>query len=97
MHEVIPQISSMLCVEYSIRGENIHKEGNQFNNCYVGFIYMDASGNRQFCINSYDGSFNWQQDTLQMNTEELGASSIQFLIFLSKSGTLWVDDVVFLD
>ncbi len=93
----VPQNSNTLCVEYSIRGENIHKEGNQYDNCHVGFVYMDASGNRQSCINSYDGSFHWQQDTLQMNIEELGASSIQFFIFLSKSGTLWVDDVVFLD
>ncbi|MCK5132102.1 MAG: hypothetical protein KAR40_08130 [Candidatus Sabulitectum sp.] len=91
----VPQDIGTLRVEYNIRGEDIHCEGNQFDNCYAGFIYRDSRGNRQFCTNRYEGSFDWKQDSLQLNIEELNASDIQFSIFLSKSGTLWVDDVVF--
>ncbi|MCK4506322.1 MAG: hypothetical protein KAW14_11970 [Candidatus Aegiribacteria sp.] len=95
LSQYVPQNTGTLCVEYNIRGENIHREGNQFDNCYVGFIYRDSHGNRHFCTNKYDGSFAWKQDSLQLNIEELDASSIQFFIFLSKSGTIWIDDVVF--
>ncbi len=87
----VSQDTGTLRVEYNIRGEDIHREGNQFDNCYVGFIY----GNKQFCTNQYDGSFAWKQDTLQLNIEELNASNIKFFIFLSKSGTIWIDDVIF--
>ena len=66
-----------------------------FDNCYVGFIYMDPEGNRQFTLNSYEDSFDWKQDSLQLNLSEQCASGVQFIIFMSKSGTLWIDDVVF--
>ena len=91
----VPQDIEVLDVTYDVRGENIHREGNQFDNCYVGFIYMDPEGNRQFTLNSYEDSFDWKQDSLQLNLSEQCASGVQFIIFMSKSGTLWIDDVVF--
>ncbi len=91
----VPQSTGTLSVEYSIQGEKIRLEGNQFDNCYVGFMYKDSLGNTQFCKNDYEGSFDWRQDSLQLNIDENYASDIQFIIFLSKSGTVWIDDVVF--
>lgn len=91
----VPQGIEVLDVTYDVRGENIHHEGNQFDNCYVGFIYRDAEGNRQFSSNRYEGSFDWRQDSLELSIEELRASGVEFCIFLSKSGTIWIDNVVF--
>ena len=91
----VPRDTEVLDVTYDVRGENIHLEGNQFDNCYAGFIYRDSEGNRQFTSNTYEDSFEWRQDSLQLNVKELCASGVQFIIFMSKSGTLWIDDVVF--
>ncbi len=91
----VPEINSTVNVTYSVRSESVNCEGNQFNNCYVGFIYKDAEGNRQINANSYTGSFEWKQDSLQFDNNELNASCIEFHFFLSKSGNLWIDDVVF--
>lgn len=91
----VPETTGSLNVVYSVRGEGINCEGNQFANCYVGFIYKDSEGNRQFSSNCYYGNFDWKKDSLQINIEELRASDIDFCVFLSMSGTLWIDDVVF--
>ena len=93
----VPLEADTLTVEYSVRGEDIRQEGNQFDNCYVGFTYSDSNGDRQFNRNTYAGSFDWMRDSLQLYMEELDALDFQFIIFLSKSGTFWVDDVVFSD
>lgn len=95
LYQDVPHNTDILTVEYNVRGEDIQQEGNQFDNCYVGFTYKDSNGNRQYVKNEYEGSFDWKGDILQLNLEELDTSDIQFIIFLSQSGTFWVDDVVF--
>ena len=91
----MPRNLDSLTVTYSVRGDSIRQEGNQFDNCYVGFICKDANGSREFVTNHYQGSFDWQRDTLRLDAAELGAVEVHFLIFQSMSGTLWVDDVRF--
>ena len=95
LYQDVPQDTDTLTVEYNVRGEDIHQEGNQFDSCYVGFVYKDSNGNKQYVSNRYEGTFDWQEDTLQLIIEGLDASDIKFIIFLNKSGTFWVDDVVF--
>ena len=97
LYASVPQGIEVLNVTYDVRGENIQCEGNQFDNCYVGFIYIDSNSRKQFEINRYSDSFHWHQDSLQLNIEELNASGIEFCIFLSKSGKLWVDNVQFME
>jgi len=61
----------------------------------VGFRYIDATGRWHSVKNRYEGSFDWQQDTLRLAPEEEGVHDIRFLVFHSMSGALWVDDVDF--
>ena len=97
LHQDIPRRFRRLRVDYEVRAEDVRREANQFENCYVGFMYTDSAGSRQFLTNSYEGSFDWRTDSLTVDFEELGARNVQFMIFLSMSGTFWVDEVRFFD
>lgn len=91
----VPDDAVPLTATYSVRGESIRREAEQFENCYVGFFYRDGQGRRHFVTNTYESSFDWQQDTLRLAPEEAGVHDIRFLVFHSMSGALWVDDVDF--
>ncbi len=97
LYQDIPRTFGRIRVDYEVRAENVRREANQFDNCYVGFMYTDSAGSRQFLTNAYEGSFDWRTDSLTINIEELGASNVQFMIFLSMSGTFWVDEVRFFE
>ena len=95
VYQDIPPGFSTLRIDYHVRAEEIRQEADQFDNCYVGFIYYDGNGSRHFHTNAYEGSFDWRSDSLTLDIEELGATDIQFMIFLSMSGTFWVDELLF--
>lgn len=87
-------------VSYFVKGNNIRKEGDQFENCYVGFIVDHISGETEFLVKGYDGTFPWTQDVARITERKLKSyydegSSIVFAIFLSMSGEFWIDDLKF--
>lgn len=91
----IPPDANRLRVRWFAKGQNIRREGTQFDNCYASLSFTDANGKRQRQGKSYDGTFDWKEDSVEVNLEKAGAVDAAFGIFLAKSGELWLDDLQF--
>jgi hypothetical protein len=96
----IPTNFRKIIVTYYAKGNNIHKEGKQFENCYLGFMITDPGGKKQFNANQYQGTFDWVYGELQLAEPELksirdSGSKVEFGIFVSMSGEFWIDDLKF--
>ena len=91
----IPHFVKRLRVEFALKTENVRKEGNQFDNCYVGFMYRDEGDNKRFNVLNFNGTNEWDSHQLDFDIEETHAHNVQFGIFLSKSGTMWVNGIRF--
>jgi hypothetical protein len=91
----IPRFVKRLHIEFAVKTENVRKEGTQFNNCYVGFMYRDEFDNKQFNTLQFDGTNEWSKHYIDFDIEETHAHNIEFGIFLSKSGTMWVNGIKF--
>jgi hypothetical protein len=83
---------------YTVKGNNIIREGTQYQDCYVGFMFTDSNGNKTYKINSYSGTFDWSQGELRLSAAELqsirdSGSRVDLVIFLDMTGQLWVDDL----
>lgn len=85
--------AGVLRATWKVRGNYIRKEGRQYDNAYVGIIGEEVGGKRFFHIQSYRDTFPWKTDSLSLQVDPGKIRNLQFLIFLSKSGELSVDDI----
>jgi hypothetical protein len=77
-----------------VKGNGIKLDGKQYNNAYTGLFIRYMDGKKKFVVNQNNGTFNWRKVKGGIRIiDTKGIESIQFAIFLSKSGTLWVDDI----
>ena len=95
----IPTDSERVIISYYVKGNNIHQEGQQYSNCWLGFIFTDTAGNKEFLINDHIGeTFDWTYGELILSSGSLqkyneDGTKIKFLINCMVSGELWVDDL----
>lgn len=94
----IPTDVNQVWVTYYVKGNEIHPEGNQFKNCYLGFFFTSDSGQKTYEINRYNGTFDWAYGELWLDAYDMEKlrefnSKIHFVIFLSMSGEFWIDDL----
>jgi len=96
----IPTDLQSVVVSYYVKGNNILREGDQFDNCYVGFMSKDNKGNKEFHTNSYKDlyTFDWTYGEIQLIPEKLqylrdNGFNVELLIFCSVSGEFWIDDL----
>ncbi|MCG8480741.1 MAG: ankyrin repeat domain-containing protein, partial [Spirochaetales bacterium] len=87
--------ANRITVTYAVKGDGIVQEGQQYDNCYVGFVYTDGEDKR-FQVNQYDGTFEWQFDSETIHIGETNPDEIDFAVFLTKTGNFWIDDIVIL-
>lgn len=93
LQQNVPVGVKTIQVDYAVKGQDLRREGHQFNSCYVGFMYRDQAGSKHFEIKSYRGTFDWQEDTVTLDCQH--KNDIQFTIFSNISGDFWVDDIRF--
>jgi formylglycine-generating enzyme required for sulfatase activity len=96
---ILPNYKSIE-VSYYIKGNNIHKEGTQWDNCFVGFIISESNLERKLIVNRYGNTFNWERGSITLNERDLQSinennGSIEFVMLLSMTGEFWVDDIKF--
>ncbi|MBD3278944.1 MAG: hypothetical protein GF388_11650 [Candidatus Aegiribacteria sp.] len=92
----IPDDIKRVTITCHVKGNGLQRVGNQFDNCYLGFWYNGANGERSFKFEPIPrGTFDWTELSLSLNTEIQPAETIKFSIFSSISGTLWLDDLSF--
>jgi hypothetical protein len=91
----IPRFVKHLRFEFAVKTENVRKEGDQYNNCYIGFIYRDEFDNKKWKVIQFDGTNDWEKHSIILNIENVGAYSVELGIFLSKSGAMWVNGIKF--
>jgi hypothetical protein len=94
LNRKIPHGIQDLTVSYEVSGKDLKKEGNQFENCYIGFIYYTKDGKRKFKVNPYSGTFDWKKDTIKLSEPD-GVYNATMTIFSSISGSLFVDNIDF--
>lgn len=78
----------------NVKGEGLKREGQQFNNSYAGFLIRYLDGKKKFIVTHNNGTFDWREEKGFIrirNSQDI--DSIQFGVFLSKTGTLWVDNI----
>lgn len=81
-------------LDFEARSKDIRREGKQFDNCYVGWMSMDAAGKvigRELQDVS-SGAADWTKFALSYTVPQ-NAKSTSVMIFLSKSGVLAVKDM----
>jgi hypothetical protein len=93
LQQHIPFDVTTIQVQYAVKGQDLRREGHQFNSCYVGFMYRDQAGSKHFEIKSYHETFDWQKDAVTLDCHD--KNDIQFTIFSNISGDFWVDDIRF--
>lgn len=87
-------------ISFWVKGNNIRKEGNQVQDCHLGFMFTDSNGKKTFKVSSFMGTFDWIQGELRLSSTELksirdSGSQVEFHIFLVNSGEFWVDNLKF--
>lgn len=82
-----------ISISWAARGRDIHPEGAQFDNAFVGVILTGKDGTRRFEVRSYSGSFDWTRDGLALELDPRRVADAEFCVFLSESGELSVDDL----
>jgi hypothetical protein len=85
-------------ITYTVKGNDISREGSQFQDCYIGLIFTDSSGNKTVKKVSYGGTFDWSKGELRLSDAELqsirdSGSRVDIAIFLDIPGQLWIDDL----
>ncbi|MCK9224058.1 MAG: hypothetical protein M0Q02_03165, partial [Candidatus Muirbacterium halophilum] len=94
LNRKIPHGTQKLTMNYEVSGKNLRKEGEQFENCYIGFIYYTKNGKKKFKVNSYYDTFDWKKDSLELSDPD-GVYNATLTIFSSISGSFFVDNIVF--
>lgn len=81
-------------LEFESRTRDIRREGNQYNNCYVGVISVDDAGKPiQPKVEDVSAdSADWKKHRMVFTVPQ-DAKSTKVMIFLSKSGILGVKNV----
>lgn len=81
-------------LEFQARSENVQRQGRQYNNCYVGVMFFDANGQRVGqSIKDLSRSLAWGKHKIDFKTPP-GADKTSVIIFLSKTGTLTIKNVI---
>ncbi len=92
----IPDDVRRVTVTMMVKGENLHRELNQFGNRYGGFWYEGLlSSNSNEILQFPAGTFDWTEFTVSLDIEANMAEEVRFTIFSSISGSLWIDNLVF--
>ncbi|MFV1968442.1 MAG: hypothetical protein ACC628_23705, partial [Pirellulaceae bacterium] len=81
-------------LEFQARSENVRRQGRQYDNCYVGVMIFDANGERVGMSNK-DLSRNtgWRRHRIDFKVPA-GAAKTEVIVFLSKTGTLTVKNLL---
>lgn len=82
-----------------LRAEEVRREGRQFSNANLALLFRDARG-EVVRVGGYPvvgsdlvtGSTDWRRVQASAVAPE-GAATVEALVFLSMSGTLWADDL----
>ena len=78
---------------FEARTAGVRRQGQQFDNCYVGVMSFDANGKRaDMSIKDLSRQTRWKKQRIEF-TVPANASRAEVLIFLSKTGTLMVKDL----
>jgi len=92
----IPDDVKRVTVTMMVKGEDLHRELNQFGNRYGGFWYEGLlSSNSNEILQFPAGTFDWTEFTVSLDIEANMAEEVRFTIFSSISGSLWIDNLVF--
>ncbi|OPL18788.1 MAG: hypothetical protein AVO35_12965 [Candidatus Aegiribacteria sp. MLS_C] len=92
----IPGDFRCITATISVKASGLHRSGNQYDNCIIGFLYNGLEGNRTMLLEQLPrDDYDWTEASVSLNTETEPARSIRFIILSSISGTLWVDDLSF--
>ena len=77
-----------------MKNEAVRREGNQFDNCYIGVELLDANGKRVDArpMSLPDGDHAWTEQRIRFRVPDR-ATQARVTAFLSKSGTVWFDDI----
>lgn len=79
----------------SVRAEDVHREGIQFDNLHLRLVFLDKKGDTvgpaQYGQPG-DGSYDWKPVVVEGVAPE-GTKKVLAGIFLSKSGTAWFDEL----
>lgn len=81
-------------LDFETRTKDVRQQGHQFNNCYVGVMFLDGNGKpvgRETRDVSGDTT-DWTKHQVNFIVPK-DAASTKVIIFLSKSGTLGVRNV----
>lgn len=78
---------------FDVRGKNLKREAEQFNNAYAGFIVEEKSGKKAFEVRPYQGTFGWLHQEIRLVVDPATTRSVRFGFFLSISGELSFDEV----
>jgi hypothetical protein len=81
-------------LDFETRTKDVRQQGRQFNNCYVGVLFLDRNG-KPFGRETKDVSAataDWTKHQIDFSVPQ-DAASTKVIIFLSKSGTLGVRNV----
>ena len=83
-----------LLLSARMKNEAVRRDGSQFDNCYIGVQLLDANGKRVAArpMSLPDGDHAWLEQRIRFRVPD-GATQARVTAFLSKSGTVWFDDV----
>jgi hypothetical protein len=76
-----------------VKGENLRVEGNQFDNCYIGFNFLSKKG-YQWVSKGFKGTFDWQKIEVEVELAPED-SELCFISMSAIAGKLWIDDLKF--
>jgi hypothetical protein len=80
-------------LSFDAQSSGIRREGNQFDNCYVGVMSVDGNGKRlDMSVKDLSRSVRWQEHRINIRVPA-NAEKTQLLIFLSKTGTLRIKNI----
>lgn len=74
-------------LRFRVRASGVMREGNQFNNCYVGFFFRAADSNPVAHGLLHFSDTNWSPQEI-IATMPKGSATAEVGIFLSKTGRL---------
>lgn len=80
-------------LQFRAKAEGVRREGNQYNNCYVGVVSFDAAGNRlEMALKDLSATKKWERHRVNFRVPA-NATRSDLTVFLSKTGSLTIDDI----
>jgi hypothetical protein len=90
MQDVKVDAGKTYTLRYEAKSENVRREGNQYDNCYVGVMLFDDNAKRlDIKMQDLSKQASWKKGTLRF-TAPPTATKASVMVFLSKSGSLQV-------